>query len=389
MADKNKDNEPKSSKKDNAYSVKERLFSSGLTFTLLSIIVGFLVGAVVLLIAGFNPIDAYRIMIEGIFSRTKYLSYTIIYATPLIITGLSVTFAFRTGLFNIGAEGQFIIGSLVAGLIGHFLELPLVLHVLVIIIGAAIAAGLWGGIAGFLKAKFGVHEVIATIMLNWIALYFNNYIIMQPFFRRPESETSKEILDSASITILEKWKYTDVGREWLSSHPYIKDFLSAPANLGIVFAIILAIIVWYILNKTTLGYELRAVGYNKLAAEYGGIKVKKSIITSMMISGALAGLAGAIQVMGVTKSVIVLPLMEGYGFDGIAVSLIAGNMAIGNIFSGLLFGALKYGGPKIQPPLGAPSEVVNIMIGTIVFFIAIPKLFKMMINIKNKKRGEK
>jgi simple sugar transport system permease protein len=384
MADKDKN-----MKKDNKYSVKERLFSSGLTFTLLSILVGFLIGAVVLLIAGFNPLYAYRIIIEGIFSRTKYISYAIIYSTPLIITGLSVTFAFRTGLFNIGAEGQFIIGSLVAGLIGHFLELPLVLHVIVIMIGAALAAGLWGGIAGFLKAKFGVHEVIATIMLNWIALYLNNYIIMKPFFRRPESETSKEILDSASITFVENWKYSDAGREWLSGHPYLKDFLSAPANAGIIFAIILAIMVWYVLNKTTLGFELRAVGYNKFAAEYGGIKVKKSIITSMVIAGAIAGLAGAIQVMGVTKSVIVLPLMEGYGFDGIAVSLIAGNMAIGNIFSGLLFGALKYGGPKIQPPLGAPSEVIDIMIGTIVFFIAIPKIFKMVMEIKNRKRGEK
>ncbi|MBS4536608.1 ABC transporter permease [Clostridium sp. D2Q-14] len=371
----------------NKYSIRQRILSSKLTFTILSIIMGLLVGAIVLLIAGFNPVQAYRIMIDGVFSRTKYISYAIIYATPLIITGLSVTFAFRTGLFNIGAEGQYIIGALVATLIGYFLELPLVIHVIVVFLFAAIAAGLWGGIAGFLKAKFGVHEVIATIMLNWIALYLNNYLVMRPFLRRPESESSYDILDSASITILEKWKYSETGREWLSAHPYIKDFLSAPANLGFIIAILLAILVWYILNRTTLGYELRAVGFNKDAAEYGGIKVEKSIITSMMIAGALAGSAGALQVMGVTKNVIMLPVMEGYGFDGIAVALIGGTTAIGNIFSGLLFGALQYGGPKIQPPLGAPSEVVDIMIGTIVLFIAIPKLFKIIMNAR--KRGEK
>lgn len=375
-------------KKINKYSIRQKLLSSNLSFTIISVIIGLLVGAVVLLIAGFNPITAYSIIINGIFSRTKYISYTIIYATPLIITGLSVTFAFRTGLFNIGAEGQYIIGALVATLVGYFLELPIVLHVIVVFLAAAIAAALWGGIAGFLKARFGVHEVIATIMLNWIALYFSNYMVFRPFFRRPESDSSYDILDSASITLLEKWKYTDTGREWLSGHPYIKDFLATPANLGFIIAILLAVLVWYILNKTTLGYELRAVGFNKHAAEYGGIKVKKSIITSMMIAGALAGSAGALQVMGVTKSISILPGMEGYGFDGIAVSLIGSNTAFGNIFAGLLFGALKYGGPKIQPPMGAPSEVVNIVIGTIVFFIAVPKLIKMFLNIKARKRGE-
>ncbi|MBS4537774.1 ABC transporter permease [Clostridium sp. D2Q-11] len=376
-------------KKKNKYSVKQRLLSSNLTFTIVSVIIGLIIGAIVLLIAGFNPITAYSIIINGIFSRTKYISYMIIYATPLIITGLSVTFAFRTGLFNIGAEGQYIVGALVATIVGYFLELPIGLHAIVVFLAAIIAAAVWGGIAGFLKAKFGVHEVIATIMLNWIALYFSNYMVMKPFLRRPESDSSYEILDTASITILEDWKYTDAGREWLSQHPYIKDFLATPANLGFVIAILLAVLVWYILNKTTLGYELRAVGYNKHAAEYGGIKVKKSIITSMMIAGGLAGSAGALQVMGVTKGISVLPGMEGYGFDGIAVALIGGTTAFGNIFAGLLFGGLKYGGPKIQPPLGAPSEVVNIVIGTIVFFIAVPKFMRMIFNINTRKRGEK
>ncbi|MFV9509789.1 ABC transporter permease [Tepidibacillus sp. LV47] len=363
------------------------LLSGSFGFTLISIFIGLIIGAIVLSIAGFNPIEAYGVMFKGVFSKPKYIAYAIIYATPLMITGLSVAFAFRTGLFNIGAEGQYIIGALVAALSGYFLKLPPIIHVLVILFVAALTAGLWGGIAGYLKARFGVHEVISTIMLNWVAFYLNNYIVMLDGFRRPQSETSYDILKTASIEILGNWKISDTGREWLANYPFLADAMRAPVNLGIIIAILLAVLISFILNKSTLGYQLRAVGFNKYAAEYGGINVQKSILVSMIIAGALAGLAGAIQVMGVTKNVAVLAAMEGYGFNGIAVSLIGGNTAIGSIFGGLLFGILQYGGPKIQSALQAPSEVINIVIGTIVFFIAIPKFIKMVLLLR-KKRGE-
>ncbi|TCS83009.1 ABC transporter permease [Tepidibacillus fermentans] len=362
--------------------------SGNFGFTLISILIGLIVGAVVLSIAGFNPIEAYGVMFKGVFSKPKYIAYAIIYATPLIITGLSVAFAFRTGLFNIGAEGQYIIGALVAALTGYFLKFPPVIHAILVIFAAALAAGLWGGIAGFLKARFGVHEVIATIMLNWIALYLNNYVVMLEGFKRPQTEASYEVHQTASIGLFENWKVSDAGREWLSNYPFLADMMRAPVNLGFIIAIILALLVWFILNKTTLGYELRAVGLNKDAAEYGGIGVKKSITISMIIAGALAGTAGAIQVLGVTKSVAVLAAMEGYGFNGIAVSLIGSNTPFGSVLGGLLFGILQYGGPKIQSALDAPSEVINIVIGTIVFFIAIPKFIKLVLSFRRKKRGE-
>ncbi len=364
------------------------MFSGTFGFTIISILIGLGIGAIVLLIAGFNPIEAYGIMLSGVFSKPKYIAYAIIYATPLIITGLSVAFAFRTGLFNIGAEGQYIVGALVAALTGYFFNLPPFIHVIVVFLFAATAAGLWGGIAGFLKARFGVHEVISTIMLNWIALYLNNYVVNLNGFKKPQSEASYEILNTANISLLSEWKLSDAGREWLSNFPFLADLMRAPVNFGFMIALLLALIVWFILNKTTLGYELRAVGFNKYAAEYGGIGVKKSIITSMVIAGALAGLAGAVQVLGVTNKVAVLAAMEGYGFNGIAVSLIGANTAFGNVFAGLLFGALNYGGPKIQSGLQAPSEVVDIVIGTIVFFIAIPGFIKMLLTLRSKKRGD-
>lgn len=346
-----------------------------LKFTIISVFVGLLVGAFILLAVGFNPLEAYGVMIRGILGKPKYISWTIIQSTPLILTGISVAFAFRTGLFNIGAEGQFIIGALVATLVGYFWNLPPILHAIVAMLMACLAAAIWAGLAGILKSKFGVNEVITTIMLNWIALYLSNAVVFWDKFKRPNSEASYNILESASI------RFPKTLRS-------ISDFFRAPVNWGFIIAILVAILIRHILKNTTLGYQLRAVGFNSDAAEYGGIDVKRNIVISMAIAGALSGLAGAVHVLGVTEEVAVLAAMEGNGFDGIAVSLIAGNNAIGCIFAGLLFGALKYGGYKIQPAMGAPSEIISIVIGTIVFFISMPKLIEMLTTLRAKrKRG--
>lgn len=331
-----------------------------IVFSIISILLGLLVGAIALTIAGFNPLEAYGAMIEGIFGKPKFIAWTIIRSTPLILTGLSVAFAFKTGLFNIGAEGQFIIGALVATMVGAGLNLPPIIHVPLTLLLAAIGGAVWGGFAGWLKSKFGINEVIATIMLNWIAFYFSNFMIKSTWLARPNSEASVSINESASI-----------GIDWLTD-------LVGPAtkvNWGIAISIVLVLIIAFILFKTTLGFELRGVGHNKFGAEYGGINVNRSILQSMAIAGLLAGVAGAIQVMGVSHNITVLAAQEGYGFDGIAVALIANSHPIGVIFSGLLFGAFKYGGTKMQA-IGAPSEVINIVIGSIVYFIALSSVLR-------------
>ncbi|WP_312286138.1 ABC transporter permease [Terrisporobacter sp.] len=356
---------------ENSLKTKKKSFiDDAVKFSFLSILLGLLVGAIVLIISGNSPIEAYGAMIEGIIGKPKYIAWTIIKATPYILTGLSIAFAFKTGLFNIGAEGQFIIGALVATVVGYSINLPAIIHIPLTIILAGLAGGLWGSIAGFLKSKFGINEVIATIMLNWIAFYLSNFMISSSFISVPNSEASVNIQDSASI-----------GIDWLKG-------LVGPAtsvNWGIIISIVLVLVIWFILTKTTLGFELRAVGHNKDAAEYAGIDVGKSILKSMAIAGLLAGVAGAIQVMGVTHNITVLAAQEGYGFDGIAVALIANSNPIGVIFSGLLFGAFKYGGIKMQS-VGAPSEVINIVIGAIVFFIALSNGLRMLyIKMKQKK----
>ncbi len=357
---------------------RKLLAASPLFFTLFSVLTGLLVGAVVLLISGYSPLRAYHVIIDGIFSKPSYIAYTVIYSTPLIMTGLSVAFAFRTGLFNIGAEGQFIMGALGAALAGAFFNLPPVLHAIVAALAGIAAAAVWGGIAGFLKARFGVNEVIATIMLNWTALYVNNFIVTLPAIKRPAATATAFILDSARIEILPLWKVSESGRAWRALHPFWHDIFRTPFNAGIVLALFLAFFCWWILNRTTLGYELRAVGHNADCSEHTGIDVKARMISSMAIAGGLAGAAGALHVLGWTRQVAELAAMEGLGFDGIAVALIGGGSPIGCIPAGLLFGALKYGGSKLQFALRAPIEVINIVIGSIVFFVAMPKLLRII-----------
>ncbi|KXZ39314.1 nucleoside ABC transporter membrane protein [Alkalithermobacter thermoalcaliphilus JW-YL-7 = DSM 7308] len=342
----------------------KKIFSDKFIYTIVSIFLGFIVGGIVLSLAGFNPFEGYAVMINGIFGEVRYIAWTIIRATPLILTGLSVAFAFRTGLFNIGAEGQFIVGALSAALVGYFVKLPAIIHIPLTLISGCLAGALWAVIAGFFKARFGVNEVISTIMLNWIALYFQNYVVMLEGFRKPNSEASYDIQDTAMINI-----------DWLRN-------IVGPAtrvNWGIVISLILVVLIAYILYKTVLGFELRAVGFNKYAAEYAGINVNKSMITSMAIAGLLAGAAGAMHVMGVTRRVTILAAMEGYGFDGIAVSLIGNNTPLGVVLGALLFGGLKYGGSRLQT-IGAPTEIINIVIGSIIYFIAASRLVKILVD---------
>lgn len=345
----------------------------------LSIIMGFLIGGIVLKLSGISPLEAYQVMWHGAFSQPNYISYIIVRSTPIILTGLSVAFAFKTGLFNIGAEGQFIIGALTAGYLGFFFNFSPWIQIPLVMLLATMMAALYGGISGFLKARFGVHEVLSTIMLNWIALYFSNFAVFINGFRRPNMETSEFINESTSIGILNKWKLSDSGLEWLGTHEFWSSFLRPPVNAGIFIAIIAVIIIWIILNKTTFGFKLKAVGFSPAAAEYSGINIKIKMTQAMMISGALSGLAGATHVMGVSNNVAVLATHEGYGFDGIAVALIGSNNPFGVLISGFFLGALKYSGQKIQSALEAPSEVIGIMIGSIIFFIAIPAIFNFVI----------
>lgn len=344
------------------------LGSSKIAFTLISILLGFAIGALVLLIAGFDPIEGFRNLFLGVFKTPRHMGWAIVTSTPIIMTGLGVCFAFKTGIFNMGAEGQFIVGTIVAFLVGYKLNLPPIILPLVAIVLAMLAGAIYGAIAGFIKARFGIHEVISTIMLNWIAYYFQNFIVYR--FRQPNSMASFDIADKAKITF-----FTDATKRF---DGFFSQFFRAPVHWGTIFALIAVGIVWYILKKTTLGYELQAVGLNKEASEYGGINSGRKIVQSMAISGAICALAGVSQVLGFTYNLSILTSMQNFGFDGLAVSLLASNNPIGVIFSGLFFGSLKYAGNNLQRAMGVPSEIISIIIGTIILFTAAPLAFRIL-----------
>ncbi|MDO5028233.1 MAG: ABC transporter permease [Bacillota bacterium] len=357
---------------------------------LFALLLGLLVGALIFAMAGFNPGQAYGIMIREIFTKPKNFSQVVVNAVPIIFTGLAFSFTSRAGLFNIGIEGQFMLGAISAALIGYFIALPMVIHPIVILIVAFVIGGIWGAFSGFLKAKFAIHEVISTIMLNWIAYYLNNFIVNLEVVKEPNTLHSREILDTAVIKFVStEWRRSEAGREYIKANPFLGNIIKTDVGWGIVLAIIFAILFWFILNHTKRGYEVRAVGLNKYAAEFSGISVDKNIIFTMFVSGGLAALGGAILVMTSTGSVSVLAGQEGYGWDGMSVALIGNTSPLGVLPAALLFAGLSHGGTMVQSQIGAPTEIIKIIIGVIVLAIAIATLLPRIADNLNRRSMDK
>ncbi len=329
--------------------------AKAIAYPLIAIFISFIVGGTVVAVFGYDPMVAFSAMFKGSLGSWPNFGETLVSVTPLILTGLSVAFAFKSGLFNIGAEGQFIMGSIATVWAGWaFNGLPAIFHILIALSVGAIAGGIWGGIVGWLKAKVGAHEVINSIMLNYIAMYFSNYIVMN-LLNEPGKAFSFAIADTAKL-----WKLAEG----------IQVFKGSRVNIGIFVSLMVAVFAYYLLNKTVRGYEIRAVGLNPDAAEYGGINVKKNLVLTMFISGMFSGLAGALMVSGVQFRVNNLFGFTNYGFDGIAVALVGNSNPLGVILSAFLFGVLQKGGPLMQIR-GIPKEVVGIIQGIIILFVAV------------------
>ncbi|WP_294238658.1 ABC transporter permease [Pseudobutyrivibrio sp.] len=342
---------------------KTSILHSNFLYTIIAILIGFIIGAIFLVWAGVSPMEAYFKILDSVISKPKNIITTLAYAAPVILTGLSVAFSFRTGVFNIGAEGQFVVGTLAAALIGIFVDVPAVIHIPLCIIAAAAAGALWSLVCGVMKVKRGIHEVLSFIMFNWIAYYLSNYIVnIEGVKKESGGEATKDLLDSARLIV-------------------------DGNNCAIFIAVVLAVITWVIIEKTTLGYKLKAVGFNKFSAQYAGIDSGKSILTALAISGALAGIGGAVQVMGMGGRVAQFASQEGYGFEGITVALIGASNPLGVIFAGIFYGAMKFGGSKLTM-IHAPSEIINIIMGCVVIFIAIAHVFKaLFLSIGKKKEA--
>jgi general nucleoside transport system permease protein len=344
----------------------------GLLVPLLATVLAFLMGGIVVATTGHNPLSAYKAIFEGTglhwfwpflddtgrARAASDLQQTLLIATPLVLTALAVAFAFRCGMFNIGGQGQYWVGLVTAVYVGtHLAGTPRPVHVALAVVCAMGAAGLYGGIAGALKATVGAHEVISTIMLNWIAIYGGKYLfeLGGPLQGRSGVPRSADVVESARL-----WPV------WGTLQPL---------HAGI-FVSLLALVVYYLLvNRTTLGFEVRAVGFNPEAARYGGISVGRSYLLALAISGGFAGLAGAVDVLGWKFRVATNDFDAGeLGFIGIAVALLGRNKALGILLASILFAALKVGtsarqlDARVFPPELA-GNLVTMILGLIILFV--------------------
>lgn len=367
-----------------------KIMRKPITSAIVAILFGFFVATIVLASAGYDPVEAFGALIDGMIGKPKYIANVIIKATPLLFTGVAVAFAFRVGLFNIGAEGQYVFGTVFATIVGILLDLPPVLQIPVVLLVGMLAGATAGALVGWLKAKFGIHEVITSIMLNWISLYFNNFVVNSEAFHKANSTKSLPINSSGYTMLFTDMKSSPDGLAALKDIPIVGDAIArTDANVGIIVAIIAAIFIGWLLMRTKVGYEMRAVGFNRDAAQFTGINVKRNLVLCMAISGALCGVAGALNITGLNPhSISVLAAFENYGFNGLSVAFIAGCSPVGCIPASLLFAGLLYGGQSVQQVVGAPSEIISIIIGTIVFFMALGGVIPMLAEYLDRRRAK-
>ena len=292
------------------------------------------------------------------FARSiRPITETMTVSVPLIFAGLGLGIGFRAGLFNIGAQGQIILGAVFAGYVGFALDLPPVVHVVLAVVAAAIGGGLWAGIAGVLKARTGANEVIVTIMLNNIAVYLIAFLLTTTAFQRGDSNNpiSPPLKETALLPLL--------------FGPGFR------LHAGFLLAIAAAFGVWWLMNRSTIGFQFRAVGSNSSAARVAGISVNANYVWVMVVAGALAGLGGAAQVLG-TEKVLTAGVAASFGFDAITVALLGRSKPLGTVLAGLLFGALRAGGFAMQARTGTPIDIVLVVQSLIVLFIAAPPLVR-------------
>ena len=316
--------------------------------------------------------DAYSGLLNGAFGSVRGISETLTWATPLILAGLSVAIGFRAGLFNIGAEGQMLMGGMLALVVGFQFNVTIWLHLPLAILGGFVGGAIWGGVPGWLRAKTGAHEVITTIMFNWIAIRFIDYALKTTFIQREgrPDRISKDVLESARLPKLLDWM-----------DPQFR------LNAGIIVALLAAWGVHWLLFKSTVGFEFRAVGANPDGAKYAGMNVTRAYILVMAVAGGLGGLAGSTQILGVLGNATP-GFSANLGFDAIALALLGRSHPFGVVLAGLLFGALRAGGQQMQVASDVGIDLILVIQALIVVFIAAPELIRAIFRVRAVKAAE-
>lgn len=335
-----------------------------LLFPLIAVVAAFIVAGILILIIGDNPLEVYRLLFGSALSWPVGIGYTLFYATPLIFTGLAVMVAFRCGLLNIGAEGQLYIGAFATAWVGiTFASLSPWVLIPMCFIAAIVGGGVWGAIPGILKARFGSHEVINTIMLNFLAVALLSYFI-QYHYKTPGDPIMQSVPIGWGAHVARLGKFI----------PGLPSYI--PLNLSFILALVCCVLVYIFLWRTKWGYELRSTGTNPTAAEYGGISVRKQIIIAMTISGSLAGMVGINEVLG-HRYRYYDGFSDNYGFTGIAVALLGRNHPVGVVISALLFAVLQRGGLPVDAFTDhVTKDIVQVLQGTIILFVAAEAFFR-------------
>lgn len=350
----------------------------------LAILTAIFIGALLILWVKGDPILAYKGLIEGSFGSpelgwersARAISETAVWATPYILGGLAVALAFKAGLFNIGAEGQLALGATTAALIGYALpewlgmEIPALIHLPLTILAGMAAGALWAGIVGYLKAYTGGHEVINTIMMNYIALNSISFLLNGPMKDKSPTNViarTPEIAEGARLAPL-------------------FDIPGIRVHWGFILALLAAFLVWWLLNKTTLGFEIRTVGANPDAAKYAGMNVKRIIVISMVLSGLLAGMAGTFEVTGLNYR-HELGFSIGYGFDAIAIALLGKSHPLGVVLASILFAAMRNGATRMQFLTQMPVDLISMLQALILLFVAADAIIRYIYRIKS--QGER
>ncbi len=307
--------------------------------------------------------NAYKALFVGSLGSRRAITETLFAATPLILAGLAVAVGFQAGLFNIGANGQMHVGGMVGLWVGFGVSAPTIIHIPLAILGAIVGGAVWGGVAGLLKARTGAHEVITTIMLNFIALFMVDYLLTGSFFQAEgrNDPISRRAKPSAQFPTL---------------------FDNYRVHIGFLVALAAVWLVWWLMYRSTIGYEFRAVGANPDGGKYAGMNVAWIYVAVMAVSGSLAGLAGANQVLGLEPYRAFSNFAGDTGFDAIALALLGRSHPVGVLFAGLLFGGLRAGGLQMQGTAGIPVDLVLVLQALIIVFIAAPELVKAVYRIK-------
>jgi len=319
-----------------------------LLFPLIAVVAAFIVGGILILIVGDNPFQAYGLLLGSALSWPDGIGYTLFHATPLIFTGLAVAVSFRAGLWNIGAEGQMLMGALAAGILGYAVSLPAPLHIALCLTGAFLGGALWVAVLGFLRVYLSVNELVVCLMMNPIALLLTGYVSARALKAPGPTNKLSDILGSAVLPNFS---------------------LFSQLNAGIFIALLACGVITLLNGATVRGFEWKILGVNPRFAYYGGINVGRNAIAVFLVSGGIAGLAGAEQVLGVYKAYYD-NFSPGYGFDGIAVAMLAKNSPIGVIFAAFLLGAMNAGSAVLQMTMGVSKYLVQVLQFIIVLVLA-------------------